>query len=387
MAYLNPWDLLAKRASGSEGEDPDLLSRIALAQGAVSQMPFGGSVTLSKGSKKIPTPEEASQLFGLVGIDPEESKAMALANTEAMRNYEKAIATQAPQMDLSGLASLTQYYNQDKKLMPYEKPPEYSSQLMQGAKLQEAIGTIQQKDAERRAALLKTLGEYAQQEQGVKVDRKGQSAMSSGIPQQAAFDRELRTAALKWAEDKNKLQKDIGAIETALSSGDVAQLKMVGTKSARLLGETGVITDQDVARSTAGNLVKSMDQLQAWFESAPMEATAESMRSYKYMMQAMKELSNVALERKKNAIEAGFSSSAYWKPENKKALEGISGAMAEPKAPTENGPSLAESFAAYQKSKAPQAAPTPAPSPAQPVQKSESLADSFKAWQASKGKK
>ena len=105
----------------------------------------------------------------------------------------------------------------------------------------------------------KTLKELLEAKKSDKADKRDERMMISKRDQK---EKELRQVVTKSQDVVNKFKQEYGVVKQALDRGTSFSLEQVKAFLGRILGNTGVQTDQDAARSIPSTMAARWAQLQ-----------------------------------------------------------------------------------------------------------------------------
>lgn len=137
----------------------------------------------------------------------------------------------------------------------YKSPPSVQENMDKQIALQNMIQDSRESLSKNKINALKALLDRQQLKQGDARDARFQSSQVS------QKEKEFRGVAQKISNAQSEYQKQNDVVENALNSGKVFRVEQVKSYLSRLMGEKGVLTDQDLARAIPPTLAYSWEKL------------------------------------------------------------------------------------------------------------------------------
>lgn len=144
-------------------------------------------------------------------------------------------------LDLRPFAQAAKQYGATTAVVPAEAPMDRSEMVQ---KLQEQIQRGQRGLTQDQIGFLRTMMEEK---------RAGQLGLSQGNQDIRVFQ-DVKKAFAKPADDLNSFYQSHDVVKAALDSGDITAIQSALSNYARMSGEKGVLTDQDIIRVMPSNL-------------------------------------------------------------------------------------------------------------------------------------
>ncbi len=210
--------------------------------------------------------ETEQQLRALLQKKFFENQAQQQAEIARNQAMMQAASEQAPQVDYSGAMELARQFSGDQNIGARYRAPTSNQDLIQ--KLGEGIRKTQNDMADAQTANLKTL--LADKQAGKQQATQDRFLAS----QDNKFFTDMRRDAEKASSKVGDAVQNISNVEAAIKPDangmvDAARLKMSLSNFARLMGEKGVLTDQDTGRQLAPTAALKLAEMEQYLTSNP----------------------------------------------------------------------------------------------------------------------
>ena len=184
-------------------------------------------------------------------------------------------------LDLRPFAQALQQYGSTTAVVPAAAPSEDMGMV---EKLREQIQRGQRGLTQDQIGFLRTMMEDK---------RSAQAALSQGNQDIRIFQ-DVKKSFAKPIEDLNSFYQSHDVVKSALNSGDITSIQSALSNYARMSGEKGVLTDQDIIRVMPSNLKTKAAK---WWAAVSSDPTVEAPKD---VVQALAG----GLDRLKSAAEA-----------------------------------------------------------------------------------
>jgi hypothetical protein len=261
MAYPNPFgeDYYPQTPQEIELPAPVPARPIirAPASGKASKL---GQAVEAKQARAVPGRQLLQQLF--------EQQQEAVNKQHQAADEAEALPTG---LNLAPLLALTDSWTGSKMAPSYQQPESPEEKQLRVAKLRQLAGEGQEKVTKQQLSLL--LGEG-------KDDTNLLRALASGMGGAAGDIKALQLQLAKdkyLSEDLKKIEtpfedqlQDLEFVQEGLESANVQALGTIISKYSRVVaGEKGVLTDEDVNRTSLKNFFKDIASVQSYFSKNP----------------------------------------------------------------------------------------------------------------------
>lgn len=196
-----------------------------------------------EGAMNLSEPEMRKRMFQLMqkSMGQQESSIEQLRKSVAQEQERQAQAGALGRLDLRPFAQAMRQYGSSTVTVPAEAPVDRTEILR---KLQDTLSKAEQGLTEDQVRAMRNLME----------DRRNQQALLSQQNQEVRVFENIKRSFAKPQEDIAEFYQAHDAVKSALDSGDIAAIQSSLSNYARMSGEKGVLTDQDIARVMPDNL-------------------------------------------------------------------------------------------------------------------------------------
>lgn len=188
--------------------------------------------------------EEAIRKSYLQSMQQQQQQAAAMRQMLAQEQQAQADRGVLGNLDIRPFAQAAKQYGATTAVVPTEAPEDRSAMLM---KLRNAVVEAEQGMSKQQLDFLRSQLLAKQQRGGLQAQQSEQNR------QMRAFENVSRKFDAPQKEISDFYQAH-DAVRSALASGNVAAIQSSLSNYARMSGEKGVLTDQDIARVMPDNL-------------------------------------------------------------------------------------------------------------------------------------